>query len=83
MMRPPPSICSPQSRALSCASPLTPPTTRSPSTKRRGAGCDGRHPTGQDGDRVWCNKAAETRCANRRGRVGGWPRVLTVASGHA
>ena len=37
MMRPPPSICSPQSRALSCASPLTPPLTRSPSTKRRGA----------------------------------------------
>ena len=32
MMRPPPSICSPWSRALSCASPLT------PSTKRRGRG---------------------------------------------
>ena len=32
---------------------------------------------------VWCNKAAETRGANRRGRVGGWPRVLTVASGQA
>ena len=50
---PPPSICSPPSRALSCASPLTPPLTRSPSTKRRGHGCDGRHPTGQDGDRLW------------------------------
>ena len=37
MMRPPPSICSLRSRALSCASPLTPPMTRSPSTKRRGA----------------------------------------------
>ena len=34
-------------------------------------------------DPVWCNKAAETRCANRRGWVGCWPRVLTVASGHA
>ena len=34
-------------------------------------------------DAVWCNKAAETRCANRRGWVGCWPRVLTVASGHA
>ena len=34
-------------------------------------------------DRVCCNKAAETRGANRRGRVGGWPRVLTVASGQA
>ena len=33
-------------------------------------------------DLVWCNKAAETRCANRRGRVGCWPKVLTVASGH-
>ena len=38
MMRPPPSICSPRSMALSCASPLTPPMTRSPSTKRRGRG---------------------------------------------
>ena len=38
MMRPPPSICSPPSRALSCASPLTPPMTRSPSTTRRGRG---------------------------------------------
>ena len=38
MMRPPPSICSLRSRALSCASPLTPPMTRSPSTKRRGRG---------------------------------------------
>ena len=41
------------SRALSCASSLTPPMTRSPSTKRRGAGCDGRRPTGQDGERLW------------------------------
>ena len=38
MMRPPPSICSLRSRALSCASLLTPPMTRSPSTKRRGRG---------------------------------------------
>ena len=38
MMRPPPSICSPRSRALSCASLLTPPMTRSPSTKPRGRG---------------------------------------------
>ena len=53
MMRPPASICSTWSRALSCASPLTPPMTRSPSTKRRGAGCDGRRPTGQDGEHIW------------------------------
>ena len=33
MMRPPPSIYLTQSRALSCASPLTPPLTRSPSTR--------------------------------------------------
>ena len=38
---------------LSCASPLTPPLTRSPSTNRDGAGCDRRHPTGQDGERLW------------------------------
>ena len=38
MMRPPPSICSLRSMTLSCASPLTPPMTRSPSTKRRGRG---------------------------------------------
>ena len=38
MMRPPPSICSPRSRALLCASPLTPPMTRSPSTRPRGRG---------------------------------------------
>ena len=37
-MRPPASICSPRSRALSCASPLMRPLTRSPSTKRRGRG---------------------------------------------
>ena len=37
MMRPPPSIRSLRSRALSCVSTLTPPMTRSPSTKRRGA----------------------------------------------
>ena len=37
-MRPPVSICSPRSKALSCASPLTPPLTRSPSTKRRRRG---------------------------------------------
>ena len=35
---PPPSICSTRSMALSCASPLTPPMTRSPSTKRRRRG---------------------------------------------
>ena len=37
-MRPPPSICSLRSRALSCASPLTPPMTRSPSTRPQGRG---------------------------------------------
>ena len=38
MMRPLPSIGSPRSRALSCASPLTPPLTRSPSTRPPGRG---------------------------------------------
>ena len=37
-MRPLPSIGSPRSRALSCASPLTPPLTRSPSTRPPGRG---------------------------------------------
>ena len=57
MMRPPPSICSLRSRALSCASLLTPPMTRSPSTKRRGRGGDSRRPTGQDGERLWARPA--------------------------
>ena len=38
MMRPLPSIGSPRSRALSRASPLTPPLTRSPSTRPHGRG---------------------------------------------
>ena len=38
MMRPLPSIYSPRSRVLSCASPLTPPLTRSPSTRPRRRG---------------------------------------------
>ena len=63
MMRPPPSICSTRSRALSCASPLTPPMTRSPSTKRRGAGCDSHHPTGQDGERL-CPRPAVARAGS-------------------
>ena len=46
---------------------------------KKGRNTDWRHPH----DPVWCNKAAETRGANRRGQVGGWPRVLTVASGQA
>ena len=37
MMRPPPSICSLRSMVLSCVSPLTPPMTRSPSTRPRRA----------------------------------------------
>ena len=34
MMRPPPSICSPASMALSCASPLMRPMRRSPARDR-------------------------------------------------
>ena len=38
MMRPPPSIYSTRSMVLSCASPLTPPMTRSPFTRPRRRG---------------------------------------------
>ena len=56
-MRPPPSICSLRSMTLSCASPLTPPMTRSPSTKRRGRGGRQSSSTGQDGERIWARPA--------------------------
>ena len=53
-MRPPPSICSLSSMVLSCASTADAAyDTVAVYETAGGAGCDGRHPTGQDGERLW------------------------------
>ena len=67
-MRPPPSICSPPSMALSCASPLMRPMTRSPSTNVSG------HARGRGVRRSSSHRPGRrTSLATARGRPRGSP----------